>query len=184
MVWKNLFQPVLRSTDSISHVDGSDPCPPSHILNQNNKQIQNPACRINMEPDWWYYHLLEILLQVMSPATSQTAHQLWTAIESLSIWISFSNTTKGIKTILVSSNFENYFRFPSFSWPYDLGWGPCNSSPCWSSSWIWKFCHHYHLTSSITKILDYSLPVVYSRITPTTLSFFISIRDIFCYVCQ
>jgi len=41
--WLTQFSPILRSTDSMGFVDGTEPCPPKFLVDENDKQVPNPA---------------------------------------------------------------------------------------------------------------------------------------------
>mgnify|MGYP003702381055 CR=1 FL=1 len=83
IIWKNQVQNILKATQLLSFVNGTQVCPSSTIINEHNHEILNPAYTNWMLID---SHLLSCLTTTLSPSifTSvlhcSTSYEVWSVL--------------------------------------------------------------------------------------------------------
>jgi hypothetical protein len=90
--WLTKFQPILRSTDSMGIVDGTEPCPPKFLVDDSNKELPNPAFTLWQRKDQTVLSWINITLskKVLSTIYGlETSRQVWTALAN-----QFANQSK------------------------------------------------------------------------------------------
>jgi hypothetical protein len=81
--WLSQLVRVLKSHDLMGIVDGSEPCPPQFLVDDQGKEVSNPAHSVWMKRDqyvlsWINVHLNESVLSTVYGL--HTSHQVWTAL--------------------------------------------------------------------------------------------------------
>jgi hypothetical protein len=90
--WLTQFSPILRSTDSMGIVDGTEPCPPKFLLDENNKQVPNPEFALWQRKDQTILSWINITLSKKVISTIyglETSRQVWTSLAN-----QFANQSK------------------------------------------------------------------------------------------
>jgi transposase InsO family protein len=90
--WLTQFSPILRSTDSMGFVDGTEPCPPKFLVDENDKQVPNPAFTLWQKKDQTILSWINITLSTKVLSTIyglETSRQVWTALAN-----QFANQSK------------------------------------------------------------------------------------------
>jgi len=81
--WLTQFLPILRSQDSLGIVDGTEPCPPQFLVDENNKQTPNPAYSLWHRKDQTVLSWINLTLspKVLSTIYGlETSRQVWTSL--------------------------------------------------------------------------------------------------------
>ncbi len=81
--WLSIFLPVLRSNELLGIIDGTEPCPPKYLTNEQGQDTPNPEYSIWIKKD---QHLLSwinasLSVKVLSTVYGlNTSKQVWTAL--------------------------------------------------------------------------------------------------------
>jgi hypothetical protein len=81
--WLTQFLPILRSTDSMGFIDGSESCPPKFLSDDSNKQTLNPEFTTWQRKDQTILSWINITLskKVLSTIYGlDTSRQVWSAL--------------------------------------------------------------------------------------------------------
>jgi hypothetical protein len=83
LLWLSQVVPTLKSHELMGIVDGSDPCPPQHVLDDARKEVPNPSYAIWIKKDQFLLSWINVNLAESVLATVyglQTSKEVWDAL--------------------------------------------------------------------------------------------------------
>jgi hypothetical protein len=126
LAWTTQLSPILKTHDLMGIVDGSEPCPPQFLLNDEGKESLNPAYSIWQKKDqyvlsWINVHLSDPVLSTIYGL--QTSQQVWTSLATKFISSTRSHVShlkRQLQTLKQGSKTCSEYLKNAKTWSYQL----------------------------------------------------------------